>query len=230
MAHRISLRLLTAILASLALLLAACVSDSPAPARATSTAADEELVDQADVMQKTILEGAVAGAAAGGGISIGLGGDNDDINLGTLTGAGIGAAAGTYVAFIQRRYTRKVRRLREIREDLDENSEEMQAAIAVMRRVLDEQKAQIVVARGNLATGAEDPEALARTVQVAQANLTEMQRAVDGATARRSEFVNARGLVSEGSASEIDPQLAELAATIATMRSIAEDLEQELAI
>ena len=71
--------------------------------------------------------------------------------------------------------------------------------------------------------------ALAQTVSVAQANLTEMQRAVDGATARQSEFVQTRGLVpASGGTSAIDPELADLSARIATMRAIADDLETEL--
>lgn len=235
MAERLPARSLIAALFAATFALLGCVeggsSTTSRSATVASEQADPDLARQAAAMQKTILEGAIAGAAVGGGVSLGLGGDRNQVQLGTLTGLGVGAVAGSYVAFVQQRYASKERRLKIVKEDLDENAAEMQATIAVMQRVLAEQQAQLRAVRARAAAGKADPATLEQTVTTAQANLAEMQRAVDGAASRQAEFNSTRSVVPvSGGASAIDPELAQLSATISAMRSIALDLERELAL
>lgn len=212
----------------LAISLAACQTGE-APQSASRAAADPELTRQADAMQKTILEGALAGAATGGGIQILAGGDNDSVASGVSLGAFLGAAAGTYVALIQRSYATKERRLRAIKTDLDRNSAEIEATIAVMRNVLAVQEAELNAIRARAASGQADSAAVSAELAEAQANLAEMERAIDGATSRQSEFASARGLVpAPGGRSRIDPELAALSNQISEMRAIAGDLAQSL--
>ena len=108
------------------LTVSACGTTTPEPEAkppVTMEQNEELLRVQAAAMQKTILEGAAAGAALGGGGAFVLsGGDRDSARRGINIGALAGASAGTYVAFIQRKYIRRERRLDAIMEDLDKNA------------------------------------------------------------------------------------------------------------
>jgi gas vesicle protein len=198
----------------------------PTPAATQSELANQKLVSRANAMQKTILQGAVAGAATGAGISALL--DDDTIPIGSLVGLSVGATAGTYVALIQRRYSREEKRLEAIKEDLDKNAAEMQTTIDVMQRVLATQKLELAEAKAEAAAGRISSTQLQQEVNSAQANLSEMERAISGATGRQAEFGSVRGLVPAGPGSAIDPELADLSQQIATMRSIANDLATSL--
>ncbi|MCV2866445.1 hypothetical protein [Defluviimonas sp. WL0075] len=227
MAHGFSRSGLTAVCLSAALALGAC-GGAPAPESSVAqpaVAADAELSRVATAMQKTILEGALAGAAAGGGIAMTLGTNR---KKGIQIGTAVGASAGSYVAFIQRKYFFKERRLEAMKSDLDRNSEEVAATISVMQGVLAAQKAELDSLRAQASTGG-DPAALDAGVAQAQANLSEMQRAIEGATNRQAEFTEARGLVpADGGGSRIDPELSALSSQIAEMRAIADDLAGSL--
>lgn len=231
MARRFSARRLGGAAVAALIVLSGCVGSpersATAPAAAAATAADPELVSVAEAMQKTVLEGAVAGAALGGTIT--LGGSRQSRSRGISIGAGLGATAGSYVALMQRRYILRERRLNAIRDDLNENSAEIAATIAVMRRVLAQQEFELATARASVAAGTLPESAVAEEVAQASANLAQMQRAVDGAAGRQAEFAEARGLVATGSGgSAIDPELAALSSQIAEMRAIAGDLAADL--
>lgn len=219
---------LTPVLLAALLVLTSCVRAPETGAPATR-AADPELTRLATAMQRTVLEGAVAGGVVGGGIGFTVGGGNrDDIRTGVSFGALAGATAGTYVAYMRQTYALRSRRLREIRADLDENAREVATTIAVMRRVLAVQSAELDALRQRAASGAPARE-LVEELAEARANLVQMQRAVAGAEGRRSEFQGARTLVQlDTRGSEIDPELAELSAQIAQMRAIAGELAGRL--
>ena len=191
--------------------------------------AEQDLAKQAAAMQKTILQGALAGGAAGGAIGFGLGG-SDDAGSGFTIGLGAGAAAGTYVAFVQRRYANRERRLGQIKSDLDRNAAEMQTTINVMNQVLAAQKAELDALRAQAAAGAATPEQVQAELAEANGNLTQMQIAIDGATKRQAEFTEARGLTvaRNQTASPIDGDLASLSNQIAQMKGIANDLATSL--
>lgn len=188
------------------------------------------LRQQAEIMQKTILEGAVAGGFAGGGLGRLLGGDDKDVQRGIRLGAAAGAAAGTYVAHIQRKYFLRSKRLEAIKEDLDKNAIEMQTTINVMQGVLAVQRDELNALRARAAAGEAVDDALAAEVEQANANLAEMEKAIEGAVGRQGEFGEARGLTlaRNDTVSDIDPDLAALAAQIDTMKLIAQDLSASL--
>ena len=211
--------------------LSACGGGGDIEVRSPATAdqsglADRRLVSEANAMQKTILQGALAGAATGAGLSLAL--DDDSIPIGSLVGLAAGASAGTYVAFIQRKYSRQEKQLDAIKDDLDRNAAEMRTTISVMQGVLATQKLELAQAKAEAASGRISSAQLQQEVDSAQANLSEMERAISGATARQAEFGSVRGLVPAGSGSAIDPELADLSQQIATMRSIADDLATSL--
>ena len=232
MADRFTARGLTLGLAAFAVAaVSACGGGSdievrPEAAATQSGLADRRLVSEANAMQKTILQGAVAGAATGAGLSALL--DDDTIPIGAAIGLGVGATAGTYVAYIQRRYSREEKQLEAIKEDLDKNAAQMQTTIAVMQGVLATQKLELAQAKADAAAGRISSAQLQQEVDSAQANLSEMERAISGANGRQAEFGSVRRSVPAGSGSALDPELADLSQQIATMRSIADDLATSL--
>lgn len=215
------------------LVLAACgdstQTSAPATAPSGMTQAEADLVKQAAAMQKTILQGAVAGGAVGGGIGFGLGG-SDDVGTGISIGFGAGALAGTYVAFVQRNYAGREARLRQIKTDLDRNASEMQTTLTVMNQVLAAQKAELDALNASITAGTADPSQIERELAEANGNLTQMELAIDGAAKRQAEFTEARSLtIARGQAtSPIDADLTALSNQITQMRGIASDLASSL--
>ncbi|KIC45677.1 hypothetical protein RA28_08155 [Ruegeria sp. ANG-S4] len=220
-----------AISASLALTACGGSNDTTAPQAASggTTQAEADLAKQAAALQKTILQGAIAGGVTGGAIGFGLGGD-DDIGSGISIGLGAGALAGTYVAFVQRKYAGREARLRQIKSDLDRNAAEMQTTLNVMNQVLAAQKAELDALNARAAAGTVDQAELQRELAEANGNLSQMELAIGGATKRQAEFAEARNLtIARGqSASPIDGDLSALSNQISQMRGIASDLASSL--
>ncbi len=224
---------LSAVLLSVSLVLSACDDTSQSASQAVSTdsasQAEADLAKQAAAMQKTILEGALAGAAVGTGFGLALGGD-DSAGTGFTIGLGGGALAGTYVAFVQRKYANKEKRLKQIKSDLDRNAAEMQTTLNVMNQVLAAQQAELAELKGRAAAGTGDPAALQQEVAQANENLSQMQLAIDGSVKRQAEFNEARSLtLARGqTASPIDGDLAALSDRITQMRDVASDLASSI--
>lgn len=190
---------------------------------------EREMRSLARAMQKTILQGTAAGAGAGGALDLAFGGD-DDAGAGISIGAVSGASAGTYVALIQRKYTLRGRRLKQIQKDLDLNAEQMQQTLNIMKATLDLQKSELATLREQAAAGDATETLIARETAEAQSNLSQMNLAIQGATARQEEFSAARDLTKRRRQEEspIDPDLTRLSAQISEMKAIANDLAQTL--
>lgn len=212
------------ILAS-ALSIAACNPEttqaptSQAPASASK--AEQDLAKQAKAFQKTVAQGIAVG------ITITFIAGRKTLKPSELLSIGVpfGAAAGTYVAFLQKRYTNKERRLEKARDDIDVANKELEAAIKTMRVVLAQQRSELAAIRKSTGNNA----ALAREVSEAQRNLKNMERAIDGAEGWKREFGSARSIVQvEGQLAGIDPGIAALSQKIATMRTIANSLANEI--
>ena len=232
MAGRSHFSRITGALLIAGMVLAACESGTTTQQVSASvvqgdTPQEQELRRAAKAMQKTILEGAAAGGAAGGLVGLTLGG-SDNIGAGITIGAG--AAAGTYVAFVQRKFTRRARRLKQVQTDLDRHAREMQATLAAMNAALAVQKQDLAAVRLKAAQGAATPADLARETAEANSNLSQMMLAIDGATKRQEEFNAARDLTkrSNDEVAPIDPQLAAMSNRIAEMKAVANDLAESL--
>lgn len=212
------------ILAS-ALVVASCNTQSTqapvAQAPSGASQAERDLAKQAKAFQKTVVQGIAVGVTVtflAGGKSLKPGGA-------LLIGVPLGAAAGTYVAHLQKRYTNKERRLDKARGDVETANKELEAAIATMRAVLAQQRSELAAIRKSTANNS----ALAREVTEAQGNLRNMERAIDGAEGWRREFSEARSVLQvEGQLAGIDPGIAALSQRIATMRKIANSLANEI--
>ncbi len=191
--------------------------------QAPATASKEELLlaKQAKAFRKTVAEGIAVGVTVtfiGGGKSGNPGGL-------LLIGVPIGAAAGSYVAFLQKKYANKERRLEKARKDVRTANKELEAAIATMRAVLAQQRRELAEIRKTAGNNT----ALTRELNEARNNLRNMEQAIDGATGWQKEFSAARSVVQvEGQLAGIDPGIAALSKRIATMRSIANSLAKEI--
>ncbi|MEO9516488.1 MAG: hypothetical protein ABJH45_09340 [Paracoccaceae bacterium] len=234
MARRLNFSRITAALLIGSMALAACDSGTTTQTTTASIAqgdseAERELRRASQAMQKTILEGAAAGGAAGGLIGLSIG-DSGDAGTGITIGAGAGAAAGTYVAFVQRKFVRRARRLKQVQTDLDRNAQEMEATLAAMNAALQVQKQDLAAVRLKVAQGIGTPEELARETAEANSNLSQMQFAIDGATKRQAEFVETRDLTKrrDDAVAPIDPELLAMSNRIAEMKAVASDLAQSL--
>lgn len=226
---------IAAVVSIVSIALAACDGGSTTERAVTSVAQGEsaeevELRRAAKAMQRTVLEGAAAGGVGGGLLGLTFGDDSDDVGSGVSIGIGAGAAAGTYVAFVQRKYVRRARRLKQVQDDLDRNAQEMQATLAAMNAALRVQQQELTAVRLQAAQGSATPEDLARETAEAQSNLSQMRLAIDGATKRQEEFIAARSLTKRRSqdVAPIDPELQAMANRIAEMKAVANDLSQEL--
>lgn len=219
-------------LVGLLLFASACAVSGEKPATANSGDPEKNLRTMSKAMQKTILQGAAAGAVIGPGFIIvyGEGGrSSQDLQDAATIGAAAGAAAGAYVGWVQDKYAKKEDRLEQVKKDLDRNAQEMQTTISVMRDVLALQTAQLAQIRASAAAGTADQKALAAEVAQAQSNLGQMEAAINGAQRRQEELSATRSLVlvsAEDSA--IDPELAALSDQIAAMKAIAADLSENI--
>lgn len=198
-----------------------------------ATPAEIRLADRAEALNKTIYEGAVIGASTGFGIGVGagrLGGGTGRTGgrTGLTIGLPLGAGAGSYVAAIQEEYDDEEERLERIASDLDRTNAEAEQALQAMRQVLEEQRAQIAAIRSAIAANQAAEGALNEELDDLRDNIKQIERAIDGAETRRSDFGDARDLASPANASaEIDPRIEALSRRITAMREIATALAEE---
>lgn len=231
MAYRLATTKLTTILIAATMGLSACEpaaspdsqASSAAASQAGNTPAEIALRQQAKAMQRSVVEGAVAGAA----LSF-LFADRDSPTS-LATGIAAGAAAGGYVGQIQKRHATQEARLEAVKSDLDESAQEMLTTINVMREVLNQQRSELATIRANAAAGAASSGQVNAEVQQARANIAVMQSAINGAQNREKELGSARGLRLSGPGqATVNAELASLSRQVAEMRAIASELSTEI--
>ena len=180
---------------------------------------EQNLRKQSEAFNRTLVEGVVAGAVLGGLTGFAIGGE-EKVDDGILFGALAGLAAGTYVASLQKKYSTDEDRLEKLQADVDKANAEAAATLITMRKVRDQQLAELAAARQS-----NDAAALQAEQKQAAANEAEMRKTISGAEGQYSELSSTRALkLSEEQETGIDPQLNELANRITAMRQIAETL------
>ena len=195
--------------------------------RGTATPEEAELQRRSHALQKTVIEGAATGAAAGAALSLINGGNNFWRNV--AVGAVVGGLAGTYVGSLQRNFADREAQLKQARKDIKATNSDVAATLRVMRIVQRREVAELRSLRAALAAGRTDSASLAARVGVAQANLADMKGAISGAEARATEFTQARAVIAqEPGRGNIDSELSELQNRIAQMRAVAEDLSKNI--
>ncbi|MBL4805939.1 MAG: hypothetical protein JKY31_01465 [Rhodobacteraceae bacterium] len=227
---------LTCLTLSTSLMLGGCAIPSPGGGalHANASQAETDLHNRANAMQKTIVEAIAVGALAGlavGALDNRGGRRFGDLGVGgyLLSGALVGALAGTYVAFLQKDFASKEERLERARADIRANNAETRATLQVMRSVLATQVRELNRLKAAVAAGTADSAQLTQELTEARANLREMERAANGASRRYQDFSRVRGLVAVNSGSgNIDGELQELSERIAAMREVAADLAEEI--
>ncbi len=224
------------------LLLSACAipitigGTGPAPSLSADASASEvELHNRSAAMTKTVVEAIALGATAGAvlGLLDRSAAGNPYGNLGfggyLLAGAVAGAAAGTYVGFLQRDFANEEERLTRARADIRASNAETSATLQVMRQVLASQTRELADLRAAVAAGTADTAQLDREIAAARVNLREMQQAANGAAKRHQDFSKARALVAvDNDNNNINGELDELGERIAQMRQVADDLANQI--
>ena len=195
-----------------------------APASSEARAPEEKLAIQSRALQRTVLEGAMLGTAAGSAA--------DRIwarptPVGLAGGFTVGTVSGTYLGYLQHAYATNEERLGRMRADLDATNAETEAAIQTMRIVLDRQSRDLEAIRAR--AGSSNSPELQAAVSQAESSLGDMQRAIAGASGREEEFEYVKVGQFPGQDLEgVDSQIAELGSRIAQMREIAGTLAGEL--
>jgi len=191
-----------------------------------------ELRERAAAMQRTVVEAIAIGGLAGAALNFTVGGRRGG-NLGFAgaftTGAVLGGAAGSYVAYLQDKYATREDQLERVRADLRANNAETEATLSVMRIVLANQTTELNRLRAAVAGAGGQSADLTREVAEARANLAEMERALSGAVARRTELSQSRSLIAGDVPDPTsDAEIAALSERISQMRAVAESLETQL--
>lgn len=232
MALRLPAAGLIAALSAVTLTATACGPDPQAAGQRAfawepETPEERALRQKAEALQLTVGEGATAGYTIGallGGLTGGMQGAFTGARLGRF----IGAASGAYVRQLQAGFAEREAQLDQLAEDLEANNRDLESTIQSMRAVLAQQRARLASAR---ATG--NPEVIRRAQEIAAGNLAVMNRAVEAAESRKNVFGEARTLLAVSAdtapaAQPVNERYGALAARIASMRSIADTLVEEI--
>ncbi|MEM6637461.1 MAG: hypothetical protein AAF667_16400 [Pseudomonadota bacterium] len=176
------------------------------------TPAEAALRESREALQSTVQEGSALGAAAGaavGGLLGGVGGAFRGAQVGQLSGA----TAGLYVKQLQAQFAQEQQLLQAVSEDIGRTNAALEDTIAAMQQVLAE-----VQARGTTEE--------ARVERINE----EVEASVTLANGYENLFGETRQiLISEAvPTGQIDGDLARLQNTVASMRSVAQDLSNSL--
>ncbi len=214
---RIRHSLKSLVTAMLCVALAAC--GTPSSKEEGISREEQELRKQSEAFNRTLVEATATGALLGGALGLTFGG-RDKVEEGVAVGALAGLAAGSYVAHLQRQYATDEARLEKLRADVEKANREAEAALVNMRRVRDQQLAELAEARAS-----NDAARLRAETRQANANREEMETLIEGAEKQYAEFSETRALtLVEGQETGADPQLNALRNRIFAMRDIAETL------
>lgn len=239
MVNRFSAKTLTALMLASSLSLVACsetagppTSTSATPAAAGTSAAESELRERSAAMQRTVVEAIAVGGLAGTALGLTVG-NNRGGNFGVggyfTFGTVLGGAAGSYVALLQDQYATREDQLERMREDLRANNAETEATLSVMRVVLANQTEELNRLRAAVAGAGGQSADLAREVREAQANLAQMESALQGAQNRRTELSQSRTLIAGDVRDPVaDAEIQALSERIAQMREVASSLANQL--
>ncbi len=233
MARRLPARLIAGFLALL--MLAACAG-SGVLTWEPETDAERALREQAEALQATVGEGSLAGAVIGAALGAATGNVGAAFQ-GARLGQFAGAGAGIYLKALQSDFANREAQLEQISADLQLSIDEVEAALASMRAVLETQQSRIAQLEQSVAANAATQAQLQRERERAARNLAEMNKAIAGAEAREQVFAETRGIVvSAGDAppaevaagEQVDGYLTLLADRIASMRDIAGTLANDI--
>lgn len=235
MVNRLVTKQLAAVLLATTLGLSACgpaaspSGPSKSTAQAGNTPSEIALRKQAKAMQRTIIEGALTGAAINLAVNAATSGGDRDRFFVVGPGFIAGGFVGGYVSHVQKNFSGKERQLEAVKSDLDRNAQEMQTTINVMKSVLAQQKAQLVAVRKSQFAGKASEAQVAAEVKQANANINNMQLALEGAKKRQSDLGSSRSLkLSPQGKAVVNTELASLARQVAEMRAIATALSNEV--
>jgi uncharacterized protein YhaN len=186
---------------ALALLAAACATDSEAPEPPAQSQAQRDLDANTSALgtplvTETQQEGTLLGGLLGGAVGFGVGSRRDDsMSIALPVGMLAGSMAGRYVAAKQAEYSEKVAVIEAITRDVKMKNDEAGRTIKAMETVVAEHRARLAQLRAAKDTSRKAAAQLEQQVAVAEQDLETMKQAVGNAEGQLSLFGEARGIV-----------------------------------
>jgi len=232
-------RVAVCLMVSLALLAAACATDSEAPTPPVQTQAQRDLDANSaalgtPLVTETQQEGTLLGGLLGGAVGFGFGSTRDDsVSIALPVGMLAGSMAGRYVAAKQAEYSEEVAVIEAITRDVKTKNDETGRTIKAMETVVAEHRARLAQLRAAKDTSRKSAAQLEQQVAVAEQDLETMKRAVGNAEGHLALFGEARGIVvtskepaaAEGTAvKSMDIEIESLRNRIRSMQKLVGDL------
>lgn len=161
----------------------------------TGTLSPEEraLREQARRFDRTVWQGVMIGAVAGGAIGVLAGGDARGAAEGVMVGAAVGAIAGVYVAGMQKRYADKEDQLQAMTADVQTANRETEALIADVRKVIEEDRRRLAAVQAQIGRGQATQAQLIQERGRAAGNRRVVEQALQGGRDRYRVFQSAEG-------------------------------------
>jgi DNA repair exonuclease SbcCD ATPase subunit len=186
---------------------------------------------------RTIGEGAVAGALVGGLIGALAGGRRNRVS-GALIGAGagavIGGAAGYYVARKKEQYVNENQRLDSMTADVRSDNARLEAYVANTRTVVAQNKAELARLRAEVNARQAARADLDRRLAVAQEDAAHIQQTIGRLRERQRDYVQARNATRAESpradTSAMDAEIVRLNRQIAALEAQLAELNSAIAI
>jgi hypothetical protein len=202
------------------------------PAEEDLSPAQRRLRQQSAAFNKTIWQGALAGAALGGISTWLAGGDKKDIAVGTAVGGVAGALAGAYIAQKQKEFAAKEDILDSMIVDAQTKNQEAQQLIIAMQEVIEEDKRKIATLKTKRSQQAITEKELQQELAAVKDDRRVMQQSISEAEEQLEVFQGAKveyeKQYPDSNTAQLNGEIQTLQERINTMSDIAGDLGDEV--
>lgn len=167
--------------------------DNPYGYRGDASQTEAQLREQSRKFDKTVWQGVLIGAVAGGVIGVVAGGDGESAAGGAIAGAAVGALAGMYIANKQKQYSSTEDQLASMIADVQRTNTELAALVADAEAVLREDQRRLEALQARLRKGQASEQDLQQERARAWGNRQVAERAAVGARDQYRVFKSAEG-------------------------------------
>lgn len=163
------------------------------------TAAEQQLREDGDRVNKTVIGGVIMGAAIGAGVgllaAVLVGGNSKDRRNAAIAGAAAGAALGGIDGYVTAKKAQagrnEVRALQAMAGDVGKDNDNLQAYIATSDTVLEEATARMSALEADIASNKASTQQVTQQHQREQKNIALMSKALDQAKKTREQYAEA---------------------------------------
>lgn len=185
-----------------ALVLSGCVQTLPKTAGIPLTPEEERMREQGKAFNKTVIEGAVAGAVLGAVAGALIRRDLQGALIGGVSGALVGGTTGYYLAEKQKQYANAEQRTDAMIADVRADNQRVSELIASSRKVIAADKERIKQVEKQIAAGKISKENAQRELARVEENEKYLQNTVSNLKKRQGEWQD----ISKQAANEATPR------------------------